>query len=244
MKRCSLASRPAGPGPGRWPPRPRPGPRRTRRRRRRCSRGVEHDVVVVPRPGGDRAGVGDVELVAVGQVRVREVALQGAAQLPRLPRIRVVLRRHGGDVGEGRVGPVLLRDVGLGERDRPRDRRGGVAEVKRGVGGAGAPVVVDEIAVDGAVLERLVGVADAARHEDRGVGAELDVERRAEGVALAQVDPGGEDPAGRHRDELVPRLGVDAAGRPAAGVEGHVVLDRAEVGQAERRSSSPAASSP
>ena len=56
----------------------------------------------------------------------------------------------------------------------------------------------------------------------------------AEGLALAHVDPGAEDPAVRDADELVPRLGVHAAGDAAPGVVGDAVLDRPEVGQPER----------
>ena len=99
----------------------------------------------------------------------------------------------------------------------------------------GRPVVVDEVGVGGVRLERLVGVADAARHEDRPGRVELGREDGTERRTLAQVDPGAEDPAGGDRDPLVPRLGVDAAGRADGVVERDVVLHRPEVGQAQRR---------
>ena len=58
---------------------------------------------------------------------------------------------------------------------------------------------------------------------------------RTERLPGPQVYPGAEDPTGRHADELVPGLGVDAAGDSGRRVERHVVLHRAEVGQPERR---------
>ena len=51
--------------------------------------------------------------------------------------------------------------------------------------------------------------------------------------AFAQVHPGAEDPPGGHRDELVPRLGMDAAGGAGLLVERDVVLHRPEVRQPE-----------
>jgi hypothetical protein len=95
-------------------------------------------------------------------------------------------------------------------------------------------VLVDEVAVGGRVLEGLVAVADPARHEHRGVRVHLDREDGAERRTLAHVDPRAEDPPGEDRDELVPRLGVHATGGSTGRVEGDVVLDGAEVRQAER----------
>ncbi len=106
----------------------------------------------------------------------------------------------------------------------------GSPSVDLGVAGVGPPVRVDEVGVRRAVLQHLVGVADAARHEDGGVRADLGGEAGAEARPLAQVDPGAEDPPRRERDVLVPGLGVDAARDTTPGVEGDVVLDRAEVG--------------
>ncbi len=83
------------------------------------------------------------------------------------------------------------------------------------------------------MLEGLVAVGDAARHEDGGVGAEFDGDGLAEAGALPQVDPGAEHPAGGDGDELVPRLGVEAAGDAGLGVVRHAVLHRTEVGQPE-----------
>ena len=131
---------------------------------------------------------------------------------------------------------VLVRELGLLQRDRPGDGRGLVGEVQERVLalGVGGPVVVDQVGVGGVVLQGLEGVAHAAGNEDGLAGVELGGEDGAEGRALAQVHPGAEDPAGGHGDELVPRLGVDAAGGAGRFVERDVVLHRAEVGQAER----------
>ena len=132
-------------------------------------------------------------------------------------------------------------EVGLGygglvEGDRPLDGELGVGEVHEGVGPLELqrPVGVHQVGVGGAVLQGLEGVAHAARDVDgpgRVQGAGVDL---AEGLAaLAQVHPGAEDRAAGHGDELVPGLGVDAAGDAAAVVVGDVVLDDPEVGDAQ-----------
>ena len=137
------------------------------------------------------------------------------------------------DVGEERGGAVLLGDDRLLDRDRPGDRHRGVVEPQRRVDVRRVEVVVDQVGVGHVVVERLVAVADAARDEDRGGRVDLEVEGPPVAVALAEVDPRAEDPAGDHRDQLVPRLDVDAAGGAALGVEREVVLHRLEVGQPE-----------
>ena len=146
------------------------------------------------------------------------------------------LRCHGDDVGEHRVVEVGLGDDGLVERDRPVDGELGVGEVHEGVGPLELqrPVGVHQVGVGGAVLQRLEGVANAARDVDGLGGVQHGRVDLAEGgAALAQVHPGAEDRAAGHGDELVPGLGVDAAGDAAAIVVGDVVLDDAEVRDAQ-----------
>ena len=198
---------------------------------------VERPVVL-----GVGLGVGHVEGVDVAEVEaLRHAALLGepadrAAQLAVAAGDQRALRRHGDDVLEHRVVQVRLGYGGLIERDRPLDGELGVGEVHEGVGllELEGPVGVHQVGVGGPVLQGLEGVAHAARHVD-GLGG---VERAGEhlpvgGAALAQVDPGAEDAAAGHGDELVPGLGVDAAGDAPLVVVGDVVLDDAEVGDAQ-----------
>lgn len=93
---------------------------------------------------------------------------------------------------------------------------------------------VHQVGVGGAVLQGLEGVAHAARDVDGLGGVQHGrVDLPVGGAALAKVHPGAEDRAAGHGDELVPGLRVDAAGDAAAVVVGDVVLDDAEVGNAQ-----------
>ena len=163
------------------------------------------------------------------------------AQLAVAPGHERAARRHGQRVGEHGVAEVRLGERGLGERDGPVDAERGVGEVHEGVRRLelGGPVGVHQVGVGRPVLERLEGVADAAGHEDRARRVERRREGAAEGRPRAQVNPRAEDRARRHADVLVPGLGMDAARDAAARVEAHVVLDRAEVGQARRHHLGP-----
>lgn len=206
--------------------------------------GAAVDHGAVERPVVLRVGrrVGHVEGVDVAEVEVlRHAALLGErahrmAQLAVAAGDEGALRRHRDDVLEHRVVEVGLGDGGLIQRDGPVDGELRVGEVHEGVGPLQLerPVGVHQVGVGGAVLERLEGVAHAARDVDgparvQGAGEHLPVG----GAALAQVHPGAEDAASRHGDELVPGLGVDAAGDAAAVVVGDVVLDDAEVRDAQ-----------
>ena len=206
--------------------------------------GAAVDDGAVERPVVLRVGlrVGHVEGVDVAEVEVlRHAALLGEradrmAQLAVAAGYEGALRRHGDDVPEVRVVEVGLGDGGLVQRDRPLDGELGVGEVHEGVGPLELerPVGVHQVGVGGAVLQGLEGVAHAARDVD-GPGR---VERAGEhlavgGAALAKVHPCAEDRAAGHGDELVPGLGVDAAGDAAAVVVGDVVLDDPEVRDAQ-----------
>ena len=206
--------------------------------------GAAVDDGAVERPVVLRIGlrVGHVEGVDVAEVEVlRHAALLGqrahrAAQLAVAAGDERPPGRHGDDVPEHRVVEVGLGDGGLLQRDGPLDGELGVGEVHEGVGPLEleGPVGVHQVGVGGAVLQGLEGVAHAARDVD-GPGR---VERAGEhlpvgGATLAQVHPCAEDRAAGHGDELVPGLGVDAAGDAAAVVVGDVVLDDPEVGDAQ-----------
>lgn len=206
--------------------------------------GAAVDDRAVERPVVLRIGVrvGHVEGVDVAEVEVlRHAALLGEsadrmAQLAVAAGDERALRRHGDDVPEHRVVEVGLGDGGLLQRDRPPDGELGVGEVHEGVGPLELqrPVGVHQVGVGGAVLQGLEGVAHAARDVDGLRRVEHGrVDLPVGGAALAQVHPGAEDRAAGHGDELVPGLGVDAAGDAAAVVVGDVVLDDAEVGDAQ-----------
>ena len=93
---------------------------------------------------------------------------------------------------------------------------------------------VHQVGVGRAVLERLEGVAHAARDVDRLGGVEGAGVDLPEGVApLAQVHPRAEHGAAGDRYELVPGLGMDAARDAAGVVVGDVVLDHVQVGDPE-----------
>ena len=169
--------------------------------------------------------------------RRRQLAQQFASQLPVraddqhpiLPG-RLGERRHLGQPG---MALVLRGQDGLPQLDRPVDRHGLVGQVQVRVGRLRAPVRIHQIAVSGARLQGLIRIADPARHEDRHTRVDLAAVNRSEAVTGPQIDPGPEDPTGRHRNELVPRLGVDTPSDTHLVVERDVVLHRPEIRQAE-----------
>ena len=118
--------------------------------------------------------VGHVEGVDVAEVEVLgDAALLGQpahrmAQLAVAAGDEDTLRSHRDDVPEVRVVEVGLGDGGLLQRNRPLDGELGVGEVHEGVGllQFKGPVGVHQVGVGGAVLERLEGVAHAARDVD------------------------------------------------------------------------------
>ena len=210
---------------------------------RRVGAAVDDGAVERPVVLGVGVRVGHVEGVDVAEVEVLgHAALLGeladrAAQLAVAAGDEGAPGHHGYDVPEHRVVEVGLGYDGLVERDRPLDGELRVGEVHEGVGPLQLqrPVGVHQVGVGGAVLQGLEGVAHAARDVDGLAGIQNGREHLAEGgAALAQVHPGAKDRAARDGDELVPGLGVDAAGDAPLLVVGDVVLDDAEVGNPER----------
>ena len=206
---------------------------------------VDDDVVVAPVQRVHGGGLGDVELrqVHAGGVvaRRRQLGHELAPQLAVGPGDQYAPAhealggggREGGDVLHARVGPVLVGEDRLLQGDGPGHGHRLVGQVEEGVPGPRRPVGVDQVGVGRARLQGLVGVAHALGNVDRHRGVDLTGVDGAETRALAQVHPGPEDPAGGHRDELVPGLGVNTPGHPHLVVEGDVVLHRAEVRQAQ-----------
>ena len=203
---------------------------------------VDHGAVERPVVFGVGLRVGHVEGVDVAEVEVLGDAALLRQRADRMAQLAVAadnegaLRRHGDDVLEVRVVEVGLGYGGLVEGDRPLDGELGVGEVHEGVGPLELerPVGVHQVGVGGAVLQGLEGVAHAARDVDGLARVEHGRVDLAEGLAaLAQVHPCAEDAAAGDGDELVPGLGVDAAGDAPLLVVGDVVLDDAEVGDAE-----------
>ena len=204
---------------------------------------VDHDIDVIPRECRHRLGVGDRHLRQI-HARDREARLgQGAHQLASQLAIRA---RHEGaapcgdrgwerrHVRQARVSLVLIRQDGALKGDRPIHRGRLVREVQEGVARVGRPVVVHQVRVRRVRLQRLVGVAHALGDEDGDTRVDDRRVDRAERGALAQVHPRAKDAARGDRDELVPRLRVDASGHPDLVVERNVVLHGAEIRQAQR----------
>ena len=201
---------------------------------------VDDSAVEGPVILGVRSGVGHVEGVDVAVVEGADQAAgfrhgaHGVTELAVAAGHERAARGHGQGVGEHRVPLVCLGELALVQRDGPLDGELGVGQVHEGVGllELDRPVGVHQVGVGGTVLESLVGVSHAARHEDGARGVECAGEHTAEARAGAEVHPCAEDRARGHGDELVPGLGVDAARDALVVVERDVVLHESQVGDA------------
>lgn len=198
-------------------------------------RAVEGPVVLLVILGAGKVEGVDVAVVEAGQAALLGGGAHRAAELAVAARDERAPGRHGQRVREHRVVLIGLGQLALGQRDGPTDAQRRVGEVDEGVCllELGGPVGVHQVGVGGAVLERLEGVAHAARDVDGlprvdDAGADL-----AEALPRAEVHPRAEHGPARHGDVLVPGLRVDAAGDAALRVEGDVVLHGPEVGQPE-----------
>lgn len=208
----------------------------------RVGAAVDHGAVERPVVPGIGRRVGHVKGVDVAEVEVLGDAALLDERAHRMAQLAVAagderaLGRHRDDVPQHRVVFVRLGDGGLVERDGPLDGELGVGEVHEGVGllQFKGPVGVHQVGVGGAVLQGLEGVAHAARDVDGLARVQYGrVDLPVGGAALAQIHPGAEYAAAGDGDELVPGLGVDAAGDAAAVVVGDVVLDDPEVRDAQ-----------
>ena len=140
----------------------------------RVGAAVDDGAVERPVVPGVGLGVGHVEGVDVAEVEVfGDAAFLGepahrAAQLAVAAGDEGAPGRHGDDVLQHRVVFVRLGDGGLSKRDRPLDGELGVGQVHEGIRllELQRPVRVHQVGVDGAVLQRLEGVAHAARDVD------------------------------------------------------------------------------
>ena len=209
-----------------------------------CPRGrVDHHVDVVPRQSGHLLGIGNRHL---GQVHARhreaglgqcthelatQLAVRARHERTATRRDRCGERSH---VRHARVGLVLVGQDGAFERDRPIHGGRLVGQVQEGVARVRRPVVVDQVGVGRVRLQGLVGVTHALGDEHRH--ARVDDRRvdGAEGRTLSQVHPRAKHAAGRDRNELVPRLRVNASRHPDLVVERDVVLHGLEIRQAQR----------
>ena len=102
----------------------------------------------------------------------------------------------------------------------PGDAQGWVKQIDVGVAGSGfwRPVIVYEVGVDRAIVERLIGIRHTARDENGFVDANLEALDGAETGALAKVHPSTED--------APPVLPVTDAGLLTAVADGALLVVR------------------
>ena len=183
-------------------------------------------------------GLAQVEAVAIhsqeGYVLLGQLANQLGAELTARTNNQDRVGFQGLDLVQARVVAVLLGEFRLRQVDRPVDCDGFIGKVQEAVARycIRRPVVVHQVGVGGVLFQGLEGVTHAAGHEDSGVRAQLHGDDLTEGLAGTQINPRAEDTAGRNRNVLIPRLGMDTAGGTHRSVERDVVLHRVEVGQA------------
>lgn len=179
----------------------------------------------------------DVAVVEPGQPQPVRQRADRAAQLPVAAGHQRAPRRHRQRVPQHRMMPVRLRQLALGQRNRPLDAQLRVGEVHERVRllEFRRPMRVDQIRVRGAVLQRLEAITHTTRDIDRLRRIQHRRIHLAEAAAGPQIHPRAEHRTRRHADELVPRLRMDPARHPTLRVEADVVLHRTEIRQTQRR---------
>ena len=93
---------------------------------------------------------------------------------------------------------------------------------------------VNQVGVGNVVVKRLIAIGNAFGHENCCARVNFVRENSAEAVAFTQITPRTEHPAIGGGDELVPRLGVQAAGGASFIVEADIVLHDVERRQPQR----------
>ena len=203
---------------------------------------VDHGTVKTPVDVVIGSRIREVEAVDVVIVERRPEATSVGKRPDRTAELAFTARYkrpfwcHGCHVRKWGVVPVRPRYLALLEWDGPVYGKRRVREAHEGVGllEFGGPMRIDQVRVARCVLERLEGVPDPARDEDRACRIQRGREDPAErGASLPQVDPGTKDRSSGNGNELVPWLGMDAARHTTPGVERYVVLDPAQVRQAK-----------
>ena len=204
---------------------------------------VNDHVDLVPRQGSHLLGARDRHLRQVHarnrETRLRQDTHEFAAQLAVRTRHERTATHGGGrrerrHVRHARVSLVLIRQNRPLQRNRPIHGSRLISQVQERVLRVRGPVIVHQVRVRRVRLQRLIRVAHALGHEHRDARINDRCVHRAERGSLAQIHPRAKHATGRDRDELVPRLRVNAPGHPDLVVERNVVLHRLEIRQTQR----------
>ena len=129
---------------------------------------------------------------------------------------------------------VLFGNNRLVLADWPVDTKRRVKQIDKRVLGVWRPVRVNQVSIGNVVVKRLIAISDAFWYENCRARVNFVRENSTEAVTFAQITPCAEDAAVGGGDELVPRLGVQAAGGASFIVEADIVLHDVERRQPQR----------